>query len=159
MSGSHGVDCPEGIAVREATASDRLGVRRVLDAAMLEVRDDLDQRIDGGDVLVANEERDADSAADETPILGALVLVSEGETSRDAANSDAAHIDAVAVRRARRGRGVGTALLRAAAQRHDRLTAEFNPGVRPFYESLDFHILPVEGDTDRLRGRYDADGE
>jgi len=159
MSGGRGANCPEGVAVREAKASDRLGVRRVLDAAMLEVRDDLGQRLDAGDVLVASEERAAESDGAETPVLGALVLVPADEARRDAANIEAAHIDAVAVRRARRGRGVGTALVRAAAERRGRLTAAFDPGVRPFYESLDFEISPVEGDSERLRGRYDADGE
>ena len=142
-----------GVAVREATADDRVGVRRVLDAAMLEVRDDLGQRLDTGDVLVASEERAAESDGAETPVLGALVLVPADEARRDAANIEAAHIDAVAVRRARRGRGVGTALVRAAAERRGPLTAEFDPGVRPFYESLGFDIEPVGGDTDRFRGR------
>ncbi|WP_276279906.1 GNAT family N-acetyltransferase [Halorussus caseinilyticus] len=128
------------VTVREATRDDRLGVRRVLDAAMLEVRANLGERTDAGDVLVASE-------GDDAPVLGALVLL---------APDDGAHVDAVAVRRARRGQGVGSALVRAAAERRGRLTAEFDPSVRPFYESLGFEITPVEGDGDRLRGRYDG---
>ena len=138
--------------VREASSEDRLGVRRVLDAAMLDVRDDLGERIDAGDALVATEERDdaaekrdATSESEDATILGALVLVPR---------ESGAHIDAVAVRRARRAQGVGTSLVRAAAERRVRLTAEFDPGVRPFYESLGFDISIVEGDSDRLRGRY-----
>jgi GNAT superfamily N-acetyltransferase len=129
--------------VREASSEDRLDVRRVLDAAILEVGNDFGERLDAGDVLVAEE--DGRGA-----ILGALVLV-PGESN--------AHVDAVAVRRARRAQGVGTALVRAAAERRARLTAEFDPGVRPFYESLGFEISGVEGDEDRLRGQYDANEE
>ncbi|WP_276299761.1 GNAT family N-acetyltransferase [Halorussus lipolyticus] len=127
--------------VREADSGDRLGVRRVLDAAMLDVRDDLGERIDAEDVLVADE-GESDS------ILGALVLVPRNR---------GAHIDAVAVRRARRAQGVGSALVRTAAERRAPLTAEFDPGVRPFYESLGFEIAPVEDDGNRLRGRYDGE--
>jgi len=159
-----------GVVVREATVDDRVGVRRVLDAAMLDVRADLGERIAAGDALVASEpdrEETADrdeAAVRDAPILGALVLVPDDERSGDAAahadtaRIDAAHIDAVAVRRARRGQGIGTALVRAAAEDHDRLTAAFDPGVRPFYDALDFSTSPVEGDSDRLRGRYDGEG-
>ncbi|UPW01561.1 GNAT family N-acetyltransferase [Halorussus gelatinilyticus] len=145
------------VRITRATADDRLGVRRVLDAAMLDVRDDLRERVAAGDVLVASE-GDEDSGERETPVLGALVLVPLSDDAPDASGDEAAHIDAVAVRRARRGRGVGTALVRAAAAHRARLTAEFDPGVRPFYDALGFEISPVEGDDDRLRGRYDADG-
>jgi GNAT superfamily N-acetyltransferase len=133
------------VEVREATPGDRLGVRRVLDAAMLEVRDDLGKRIEAGDVLVACEA----GIDDDHPILGALVLVPRSRT---------AHVHAVAVRRARRGRGIGSELVRAAAERHPRLTAEFDPNVRDFYESLGFEIEAV--DDGRLRGRYgfESDG-
>lgn len=153
--------------VREATPDDCLGVRRVLDAAMLEIRDDLGERIEAGDVLVAE-------TADDRPVLGALVLVprerarvavADGESADGAAGSESAdgergaHVDAVAVRRARRGRGIGSALVRTAAERQPRLTAEFDPGVRDFYESLGFEI--EAGDDGRLRGRYgfESDGE
>jgi GNAT superfamily N-acetyltransferase len=155
-------ESPTGVEVREAAPDDRLDVRRVLDAAMLAVRDDLPERIDAGDVLVA-EARAPES--DRGPVLGALVLVPRGD-------APGAHVDAVAVRCARRGQGVGSALVRAAAERHPVLTATFDPGVGPFYESLGFEISPAEGDDgdddggdgddgggDRLRGRFDASGE
>ncbi|WP_135827690.1 GNAT family N-acetyltransferase [Halorussus halobius] len=135
MSRAGGTD----VAVREATDEDRLGVRRVLDAAMLDVREDLPARIAAGDVLVATD--------GSTPILGALVLV---------ARESGAHVDAVAVRRARRGRGVGSALVRAAAERRDRLTAAFDPDVRPFYESLGFDVEPVTSEENRFRGTYES---
>ena len=139
------------ITVREATPDDRLDVRQLLDAAMLEVREDLPDCVESGDVLVAEAES----------ILGALVLLPDEETGdaghAGTAPTDTARIDAVAVRRARRARGIGSALIRAALAREGRLTAEFDPSVRPFYESLDFEISPVEvGEGDRLRGVRDA---
>lgn len=164
------------VAVREATADDSLGVRRVLDAAMLEVREDLDARIAAGDVLVAE---DGKSGQQKTTILGALVLIpreivhesacagsadaAHAEATRpdaeraDATRTDAMRVDAVAVRRARRGRGIGSALVREAAERHHRLTAAFDPKVRPFYEALGFEIAPVAGEDDRLRGVFEAE--
>ena len=158
------------VEVRAATADDSLGVRRVLDAAMLEIREDLPARIAAGDVLVAE---DAENSNRDVPVLGALVLVprdrgavvgdqhvtgGEHENHADSIDAYAMHIDAVAVRRARRGRGTGSALVRAAAERHPRLTAEFDPSVRPFYESIGFEIAPADGEDGRLRGIYEAEG-
>jgi GNAT superfamily N-acetyltransferase len=57
----------------------------------------------------------------------------------------------VATRRRHRDRGVGSALIAAALERRGRLVAEFDPDVRPFYESVGFDVEPV-GDG-RLRGR------
>jgi GNAT superfamily N-acetyltransferase len=128
------------VSVREATAEDRLDVRRVLDAAMLSVRDDLGERIEAGDVLVASDD-------ERESIPGALVLVPR---------NSGAHVDAVAVRRARRAQGVGSALVRTAAERRAPLTAEFDSEVRPFYESLGFEVSPVEGEEERFRGRCDG---
>jgi len=71
-------------------------------------------------------------------VLGALVL-------------DGDRIDAVAVRRNRRGQGIGTALVEAAAARRERLVAEFDAGVRPFYECLGFAV-ESRTKTDRFRG-------
>jgi GNAT superfamily N-acetyltransferase len=102
----------------------------VLDGALLELDVDvLRDAIDRGDALVAVEgER----------VLGALVLV-ESE------------IEAVAVRRNRRDQGIGTALVATAADDRDRLVAEFDPRVRPFWASLGFEIEPA-GEPDRYRG-------
>jgi len=151
------------ITVREAAPDDRIGIRRVLDAAMLDVRDDLPERIEDGDVLIATAETGR--------VLGALVLVprdrdwdSDDDWDHDCnRNHDrdgidahgSARVDAIAVRRARRGQGVGSALIRAAAERHDRLTAEFDPGVRPFYESLGFEITPAQGTEDHFSGELE----
>ncbi|PSQ42746.1 GNAT family N-acetyltransferase [Halobacteriales archaeon SW_5_68_122] len=105
-------------------ADETAAVRGILDAAMLRVED---AAIEEGTTLVA---------AVEGRLLGALVL-------------DGEEIVAVAVRPGRRGQGVGTALVEAAAARRERLTAGFDPGVRPFYESLGFEI---ECDDSRCRG-------
>lgn len=111
------------VHVREARADERDAALNVLDAAMLE-----SDRADEGTLLVAVEgER----------VVGALVLVGE-------------RIDAVAVRRRRRGQGVGSALVREAGERAGRLVAEFDAGVRPFYEALGFEIR--RGETDRFEG-------
>jgi len=138
--------------VRVATVTELPDVMNVLDGAVLEadaarVRD----RIAEAAVLVAVAGDDSQRApsASQTGgerVLGALVL-------------DGDHIDAVAVRRRRRGQGIGTALVDAAASRTDGpLVARFRAGVRPFYDSLGFAIDPAPDDgapseaDDRLRG-------
>jgi len=107
--------------IREARPSDRAAVRNVIDGADLELDSDrLGAALTAGEVLVAT--------GDETgQPLGALVL-------------DGDRVVAVAVRRRRRGQGIGTALVEAAAERRDRLLAEFDPPVRPFWASLGFRI-------------------
>ena len=119
--------------IREATVRDLPDVMNVLDGAVLEadaaaVRD----RIADDAVLVAVVGDDPER------VLGALVL-------------DGDHIDAVAVRRRRRGQSIGTALIEAAAERRDRLTAEFDADLGPFYEKLGFEVESDEK-TGRLRG-------
>lgn len=121
------------VSVRAGTTDDLLAVVRVLDAAMLESDSGvLRERLAAGDVLVA--ERNAF-------VVGALVL-------------DDGHVDAVAVKRSYRDRGVGTALVEAAADRvAGRLTADFDPDVRAFYESVGFD---VEKRGRRLWGVYES---
>jgi GNAT superfamily N-acetyltransferase len=115
--------------VREATVEDLPDVLNVVDGAALQVAvDPLKRAIDDDEVLVATAE---------ARVLGALVL-------------DGERIEAVAVRRARRGQGIGTALVEAAAARRERLVAEFDPGVRPFWDALGFAVEPA--DDGRLRG-------
>lgn len=106
----------------------------VLDAAMLDVdAGDVEVRIDHGTVLV--------TVADGR-VLGACVVSPDGSGG---------HVEAIAVRPGRRARGVGSAMVAEAASRWGELTAEFDAGVRPFYESLGFDTEPVgEG---RFRGR------
>jgi len=121
----------DGVAVRAATPEDHLDVMRILDGAMLDVdAATVRDRIGTGEVSVATlDDR----------VVGALVR-------------DGDRVTAVATRKRRRGQGVGTALVSAAAADRDRLVAEFDPRVRPFYESLGFDIEPIAG-SDRLRGR------
>ena len=104
------------LEVREATGDEEATARGILNAAMLEVDAGTFER---AVVLVAVED---------DRVLGALVL-------------DGEEVDAVAVRPGRRGQWVGSALVEAAASRRDGgLVAEFDPGVRPFYESLGFEV-------------------
>ena len=120
-----------GVRVREARPDERPGVMNVLDGAMLAV--DADR--------VASDATTTLVACEADRVLGVLVL--DGET-----------VLAVAVRRSRRGQGVGTALVEAAAARRERLVAEFDERVRPFYGSLGFEVTPL-GDG-RFRGVVDA---
>ncbi len=104
---------------------------RVFDAGLLEadagkVRD----RLAAGDCLVAEASG---------RVVGALVL-------------DGDYVDAVAASPSRRGRGVGTELVRAALDRRGRLVADFDGGVRPFYESFGFDIEERDGGEGRFRG-------
>lgn len=120
--------------VREAVPEDVPAVLNVLDGAALETdHDRIHASVKQGQTFVAVRNSDSDG-----PVLGAIVL-------------DGDHIEAVAVRSNRRGQGIGTALIETVAQRRDRLTAEFDADVRPFYDSLDFAVEPAEGD-DRFRG-------
>jgi GNAT superfamily N-acetyltransferase len=120
------------MVVREATTAELPAVLNVLDGAALATEHATVQAsIDRGETLVAM------TAAGTGPIIGALVL-------------DGDHICSVAVRRRRRSQGIGTALVEAAAARRDRLTAQFDPAVRPFYEQLGFEITAGEEDS-RLR--------
>lgn len=122
--------------VRAADPSERAAVANVIDGAALAVDDEtLERTLHEGDVLVAVTVETASSTA---RILGALVL-------------DGEEVAAVAVRRRRRGQGIGTALVEAAADRRDRLLAGFDADVRPFWESLGFAV--EDGDeAGRLHG-------
>ncbi len=119
------------VDVREASSEDLPAVMNVLDGALLAVDAATVRERVPEEVLVAE--------ADDR-IVGAVVL-------------DGSHVDAVAVRRARRGQGIGSALLAAARERRGTLTADFRPEVRPFYESIGFDVEPT-GRTGRLRGTW-----
>lgn len=128
--------------VRTGREGDYSAVMNVLDGAMLDadagrVRAGLegDAAGDDGD--------DGDAESDDVTVLvaeldgsvaGALVL-------------DGRRVTAVAVRRSRRDRGVGTALVEAAVERRGRVTARFDARVRPFYESLGFETWPADGES------------
>jgi GNAT superfamily N-acetyltransferase len=125
------------MSVRAATVEDRPDVMNVLDGAVLAAdAATVRERIRENEVFVA-------VSADGERVLGALVLAGT-------------HIDAVAVRRRRRGQGIGTALVEAAADRRERLTAAFDADLRPFYEKLGFDIEPTE-EAGRLCGDRRSD--
>jgi len=116
--------------VRRATRDESTAVRNVVDGAALQRGDrDIEAAVAAGDAFVA---------VDSGPVLGALVL--DGET-----------IVAIAVRRRRRGQGIGRALVAAAREARPRLYATFDPDVRPFWETVGFETT---GRTDA--GRYRA---
>ena len=121
--------------VRTATADEVPAVMNVLDGAVLSIAvETVRAGAEDDGTLVAVS--DDDPAAER--VLGALVL-------------DGTHVEAVAVRRRRRGQGIGTALVEAALDRRDRITAEFDADVRPFYEALGFTIEALD-EPDRFRG-------
>jgi GNAT superfamily N-acetyltransferase len=117
--------------VRTARPGERPAVLGVLDAGFLHT--------------------DADRVADCIADGRAFVAVSEGRVV-GALVGDGERIEAVAVRPGRRGQGVGRALVEAAVARWGRVVAEFDDGVRPFYESLGFAVTPV---GERYRGVLD----
>jgi GNAT superfamily N-acetyltransferase len=127
--------------VREARPDDRLAVRRVLDGALLAV-DDVPARIEAGDVLVAVED---------DRVIGACVLVAPADAGPDWVGQIGAdaHVEAIAVRRRRRGAGIGRALIESASDR-GRLSAAFEPDVRSFYDDLGFEILDGRTPDGRL---------
>ncbi|QLK24560.1 GNAT family N-acetyltransferase [Natrinema zhouii] len=135
--------------VRTATPNDTLEVRRILDGAMLEPGN-VESRIDAGDVFVAGDRQggtattaggDSAAPADDRGgterILGTAVL-------EPLETEPGAHVGAIGVRRRHRGRGIGRALIERALEREGRLTAQFDDGVRPFYERLGFSIEPID---------------
>lgn len=113
------------MTVREATTDDLPSVMNVLDGANLAVgANTVARRIEGDTVLLAG---------DGGRPLGALVAIPR---------RNGAHVEAIAVRRRRRGQGIGTALVETAASRWGRLTATFDPRVRDFYTALSFDVEP-----------------
>lgn len=132
--------------IREAREDEADDVMRALEGALLEIDPDaVREAIARGEALIALENGH---------VRGALVL-------------EGSHVEAIAVVRRHRANGIGSALVRRAAERGP-LTAEFRPAVRPFYESLDFEIECRESgagegsdgmDSEkRCRGRLPAQG-
>lgn len=141
MSG--GADTTE-LTIREAGDDDIVPAIRVIEGALLDVESEsVRERAAEGDVLVA-ERNDS--------VVGAIVLGSDNDTDRADRTADSAHILAIAVTRQRRGSGIGTALVDAAADRHARLTADFRPEVKGFWGALGFEIGDDKTGTDRLFG-------
>ena len=141
-------DSPADVTVDAATPDDRLDVLRILDAAMLETdAATVDDRLDAGDVLVARSTRT-------DGVVGALVAVRP--------DSDRLHVDAVAVRRARRGEEIGSALVAAAVDRGESdaavetVTARFDADLAEFYEALGFAVDDGDAEAGRRVGRRSA---
>lgn len=114
------------VTVRAAKPSEYTATEAILNAAMLAFDPSVVRR---ASTLVATEDG---------RVLGALVL-------------DGNRIEAVAVRPGRRGQGIGAALVSEAAGRRPELLAEFDAGVRPFYEALGFDI---ECNNGQCLGRF-----
>lgn len=142
-------DLPPDVSIRPAAPDERAAVETVLDAAML-AYGDLEDPLSSGDVLVAVS--DGGATDDGGTILGALVATRP--------DPDRRRIDAIAVRPNRRGRGIGSALVDAEVERAmpsaaERVVAEFDADVAPFYRGLNFVVEPAPEDPDRRVGvRY-----
>ena len=142
-------DLPAGVTIETATPDDTLDVVRVLDAAMLQTDlDDLTARITDGAVECARFDRTG-------AVIGAVVT-----RRRD---DETLHIDALAVHRARRGNGIGSALVGrivaagAADEAVSWVTAGFDSDVEPFYRACGFVI--AVGDDGRCVGRRRVTGD
>ena len=137
--------------VRAGDADDYPAVMNVLDGAMLDVDAERVRAGLGGDEGGAgggdvSEDVTVLAAEFDGSIGGALVL-------------DGRRVTAVAVRRSRRDRGVGTALVEAAVERRGRVTAAFDARVRPFYESLGFEIRPDDAGDGATDARFEGELE
>ena len=139
MNGEHGDEVPgiAGIAIRRAERGDLVGTMNVLDTALLAIgAPTVRERIEAGTVFVAIENG---------RVRGALVL------SEALGEGSDVEIEAVAVRRRYRRRGIASALVERARRESERaLIAEFDGRVRPFYETLGFQVRPT--DDGRFRG-------
>lgn len=124
ISGGGDQRSADGARIRPATIGEATAAIDVLDRAILAFeRSAVRAGIIADDVLVAVLDDE---------IRGVLLL-------------DGPEITAVAVDRPVRDRGIGSALVRAAAERRDHLEARFPADVRPFYESLGFEIVRENG--------------
>lgn len=139
-------DPPEDVSVRVAAPADRIGVRRVLDAAALAV-EELPERLSAGTVLVATVDG---------RVVGSIVLAPAGPERGGLPGEleSAVHVRSIAVAKRRRDRGIGTALVRAATERFGSLVADFDAGLRPFYRALGAEVRSVGAADARGDDRY-----
>lgn len=162
---------PARVHVREANPSELPAVLNVLDGSFLQTDyEAVEQAIETGDVLVGFKSVEAGNSDAQSAVTNNQSAGSdERSTSSDARSTggeerspgsaeilgalvlDGEEIVAVAVRRRRRGQGIGSALVDAARNRHGRLVAHFRESVRPFWESLEFDIESTDEDG-RFRG-------
>ena len=134
---------PSGpVAITHGHSADRLAIRRLVDAAALSLADTcIPQQLAAGNVLVARAHPSTEATA-----VGTVVLSPPARTPDDIPQASGRHIVAIAVRRRRRGRGIGRALIEAAGQQHGLLTARFRRAVRSFWDAIGFQIVPIESD-------------
>jgi len=142
------------LSIRRGDPTDRLAVVRLFDAAMLDTDTDrLSRQLTATNGLVLIATREATPvgaialeylpAGDEKRVGVDSDLIAADSTPVDG-DTDSVWITAIAVRRRRRDRGIGRALIKAAADRVTPrpLTAGFDADVRPFYDACGFEISP-----------------
>ena len=140
--------------VRAGRADDYCAAMNLLDGAMLDVDP---RRVRAGLAGDADGD-DGDGSGGDADDADAAVLVAELDGSVGGALVlDGRRVTAVAVRRSRRDRGIGTALVAAAVERRGCVTAEFDARVRPFYESLGFEIRPADDGGEEGRERFEGE--
>ncbi|MFD1642182.1 GNAT family N-acetyltransferase [Halohasta litorea] len=137
-------------SIRQADPDDLVGVMRLFDGALLETDSDrVSDQLTGrrGCLLIAGEERP----------VGAVGLIDGREIEADLPWPETGYISAIAVRKERRGQGLGRSLIAAAADRAAPrpLSATFDERVRSFYTACGFEIQEHRG---RLWGRRPSDG-
>ncbi len=123
--------------IRTATTAERPTVFNVLDGALLAIEYDR-----------------VTSLLEQKQVYVAVTDITDGEQIVGVAVVDDGKILAIAVRRRRRGQGIGTALVRHLKQQHDRLVAYFDTRVEPFWSTVGFRQQSVSG-SDRLRGVWE----
>ena len=135
-------DADPEVIILLADREDWIGVMNVLDGALLDVdANEVRERIVADAVFVAQ-------ASGSERVRGALVLAE----ADDQESGSEIEIEAIAVRRRYRDRGIGSTLIDRARRETNRvLVAAFDERVRPFYAALGFRVAPI-GD-DRYRGR------
>jgi GNAT superfamily N-acetyltransferase len=143
--------------IRKATVEELPDVLNVLDGALLDIAvTELKEHLDDGNVLVAiaPDTRESETqfghrqhsghgnARDrDDRILGVLVL-------------DGKEVIALAVRRRRRGQGIGAKLVATTREQRGELVAEFDERVRPFWESVGCTVDDID-ESGRYRGRFE----
>jgi len=135
-------DADPEVIILLADREDWIGVMNVLDGALLDVdANEVRERIVADAVFIAQ-------ASGSERVRGALVLAE----ADDQESGSEIEIEAIAVRRRYRDRGIGSTLIDRARRETNRvLVAAFDERVRPFYAALGFRVAPI-GD-DRYRGR------
>ncbi len=132
---------PAGLAtdIEPATTDDRIGVRRLLDAAALTVDAvDLPARLAAGDVWVVRRQGAAS-------LLGVAVMSTPARGPSWTCPTGG-FVHAIAVRRRVRARGLGTALIRRVLEAYTLVTVTFATPVRPFWQQLGFVSTPTGPD-------------